>query len=103
MKEEQGCVKQLGVTLSQCHSELDKRFEEIQTHKDLGDANLLKQEIDHWERHNGHLQRFLDQKETYLRDLLDGPDHILLHNLLKDMQYWREKNARLTQFTFQDC
>ena len=81
----------------------DQRFEEIrglkdQMHKDLENINLFKQDTDHWERHNGHLQRLLDQKEAFLRDLLDVPDHTLSHNLLKDPQYWRERHAHLAQF-----
>lgn len=69
-----------------------------QAHKDLENTNLLKQENNHRERHNGHLQRIIDQKEIFLKDLLDGPYHTLLQNLLKDAQYWRERHARLTQF-----
>lgn len=37
--------------------------------------------------HN-NLEVFLDQKEPFLQNLLNGPNHILLHNLLKDAQYW---------------
>lgn len=88
LKDEQNRVKQLEVTLRQLQSELDQRFEDIRGLKDQA----------HKERHNGDLERLLDQKETFLRDLLDGPDHTLLHNLLKDAQYWRERHARLTQF-----
>ena len=64
----------------------------------LEDVNQLKQEITHWEKQSCHLQDLLDQKDSFLQDLLSGPNHTLLHNLLKDVQYWRERHARLTQF-----
>ncbi|XP_050904656.1 uncharacterized protein LOC127118487 [Lathyrus oleraceus] len=103
LKDEQSHVKHLEFTLHRRQSELDRRFEEIrglkdQAHKDLENTNLLKQGNDHWVRHNGYIQSLLDQKETFLRDLLDASHHTLLHNLLKDAQYWREMHARLTQF-----
>lgn len=98
LKDEQSCVKQLEVTLWQHQSELDQRFEEIcglkdQEHKNLESTNLLKQDNDLLQMHNGHLEFLLDKNETFLNDLIDGSDHTLLHNLLKDVQYWRERHA----------
>ena len=92
LKEEWSRAKQLEVSLSQHQTDLDDRFEEIQdlkgqAHKNLEDTNLLNQEVTHWERHKRHLQVLLDQKDSFMQDLLDGPSHMLMHNLLKDVQY----------------
>ena len=38
------------------------------------------------------------KKETFLQGLLQGPSLTLLHNLLNDVQYWRESHARLAKF-----
>lgn len=40
----------------------------------------------------------MDQKESLLQDLLNGPNHTLLHNLLKDAQYWNDRHTHLAQF-----
>lgn len=77
-----------------------EEFQELkgQAHKNLEDTNMLNQEVTHWERHNRHLQVLLDQKDSFLQDLLNGTNHMLLHNLLKDAQYWSDRHARLAQF-----
>lgn len=67
-------------------------------HKNLEDTNLLNQEVTHWERHNYHLQVLLDQKDSFLHDLLNKTNHTLLHNFLKDAQYWNDRHVRLAQF-----
>lgn len=34
----------------------------------------------------------------FLQGLLNEPNHTLLYNLLKDVQYWRESHAHLAKF-----
>lgn len=63
----------------------------------MEDRNQLKEEAIHWETHNRHLQVLLDQKEVFLQDLLSGPNHSLLYNLVKDAQYWNDRHARLVK------
>lgn len=64
----------------------------------MEDINQLKKEITYWEIHNCHLQILLDQKESFLQDLLSGPNHTLIHNLLKMAQYWSDRHAHLAKF-----
>lgn len=33
-----------------------------------------------------------------MQDLLAGPNHTLLRNLVKDAQYWNDRQTRLAQF-----
>lgn len=103
MKEEKNRVKKLEVSLSQHQFNLDKRFEEIwelksQAHKNFESTKLLDQEVTQWEMKIRHLQVLIDQKEAFLQDLLDGPIHTLLRNLVKDAQYWNGRHDRLAQF-----
>lgn len=36
-----------------------------------------------------------------MQDLLSEPNHTLLHNLLKDAQYWSDRHTHLAKFV--DC
>lgn len=103
LKEERSRVKKLEVSLSRHQTNFDKRFKEIwelksQAHKNFEDTKLLNLEVTQWEKHNRHLQVLLDQKDSFLQDLLNRTNHTLLHNLLKDAQYWNDMHARLAQF-----
>lgn len=89
MKEEQTRAKKLKVTLSQLQNDIDKRFEEIralnsQVHQNLEERNQLKEEATQWEIQSRHLQVLLNQKEEFMQDILGGPNHSLLRNLIKD-------------------
>lgn len=66
-----------------------------QAHKNLEDTNLVNQVVTYWERQNHHLKVLLDSKDSFLQDLLNGPNHTLMHNLLKDAQYWGDWHAGL--------
>lgn len=106
LKDEQDRAKKLETTLEQLQSDTDKRFEEIrslnrQAHRNLEKRKQLKEEATQWEIHSRHLQVLLDQKEEFMQDILNGLSLSLIHNLVRDAQYWTDRHARLAEFASQ--
>lgn len=36
-----------------------------------------------------------------MHDILSGPNHSLLHNLIKDIQYWTDRHSRMAKLSDQ--
>lgn len=69
-----------------------------QEHQNQVAYGQLMEENSYWEGIGCHLEFLLDQRETFIQDLIQGRNQRLIQNLLQNAQYWREKHLNLEEF-----